>query len=76
VYTQIDTGSSDLWVDPTCANGNSPSYCAKFLVYYPDNSSTVSDAGEALSITYGTGSVNGEYLIDNVVLGSKLKTDL
>ena len=59
-------------MDPTCANANTPAYCEQFPVYDPNKSSTVSDSGEAMSLSYGSGSVSGEYLIDDVVLGSKL----
>ncbi|KAF8861534.1 acid protease, partial [Acephala macrosclerotiorum] len=70
VQVQIDTGSYELWVDPLCSNANSPTYCAQFNVYNPNNSSTASDEGESFDFLYGTGEAAGEYLIDDVVIGS------
>ncbi|KUJ09001.1 acid protease [Mollisia scopiformis] len=70
LQVQIDTGSYELWVDPDCANGNDPTYCETFNVYYPGNSSTASDEGESFDLLYGTGEATGEYLIDDIVIGS------
>lgn len=70
VQVQIDTGSYELWVNPECANSNSPNYCAQFSVYDPDKSSTASDAGYGFDLVYGTGEASGEYLIDDIVIGS------
>ncbi|KAE8447304.1 hypothetical protein EG329_010862 [Mollisiaceae sp. DMI_Dod_QoI] len=70
VQVQIDTGSYELWVDPLCSNANTPSYCTTFNVYNPDTSTTASDEGESFDFLYGTGEASGEYLIDEVVIGS------
>lgn len=70
VQVQIDTGSYELWVNPECANSASPSYCAQFNVYDPDKSSTASDVGYGFDLVYGTGEASGEYLIDDIVIGS------
>ena len=67
----LDTGSSELWVDPVCANSYDPTFCASLPVYYPNNSSTAVDVGLPFSISYGTGDVSGEYLTDTVLAGSK-----
>ena len=71
MYTQLDTGSSDFWVDPQCANAQDAAFCAQFPEYDPSKSSTVYDAGEELNNTYGIGAVIGEFLIDAVVIGSR-----
>ncbi|TVY91376.1 Candidapepsin [Lachnellula willkommii] len=65
----MDTGSSELWVDPNCTNSYSSSQCASFGVYVPSHSSTSQDLGTKFAIQYGTGSVNGEYFTDNLNMG-------
>lgn len=65
----MDTGSSELWVDPNCTNSYSSSQCASFGVYIPSHSSTSKDLGTKFAIQYGTGSVNGEYFTDNLNMG-------
>ncbi|TVY38468.1 putative aspartic-type endopeptidase [Lachnellula subtilissima] len=68
----MDTGSSELWVDPDCTNSYSPSECASFGRYIPSHSSTSRDLGTKFAIQYGIGSVNGEYFTDNLIMGGSL----
>lgn len=75
VTVQLDTGSSDLWVDPQCANAGSSSsvaLCNSYPAYDPYSSSTAYDTGSAMSLEYGTGSCAGEYLVDTVSFGGVL----
>jgi hypothetical protein len=72
VDVTLDTGSSDLWVDPECSASYSPSYCQSFPQYNPFTSQTYADTGVPFGIEYGTGSVNGEYVTDSVLLGGQL----
>ena len=71
VSIQIDTGSSDLWVDPTCSTSGSVSFCQSYPVYDPHSSSTAFDTGHGMSLAYGKGSCSGEYLLDSVILGGE-----
>ncbi|KAF8507481.1 aspartic peptidase A1 [Hysterangium stoloniferum] len=62
----LDTGSSDLWVASTqCSIGcqGTPA------VYNPASSSTFSDGGRTVSITYGSGAVRGGLCTDDVSIG-------
>jgi len=65
----FDTGSSDIWVPNTgCTPANNcPS--GRHL-YNPSASSTYKDTGKPFSITYGSGTVSGETVIDRVQVGS------
>lgn len=67
----LDTGSSELWVDPTCANSYNPARCDTLPRYDPNNSSTAVDEGQPFSIQYGTGATSGEYLLDTVNIAGK-----
>jgi len=71
---QIDTGSSDLWVNPNCIAAGSAdqvAFCQYFPVYDPHFSSTAVDTGISMSLSYETGSCSGEYLLDTVAVGGK-----
>lgn len=62
----LDTGSSDLWVASTqCSQGcnqvNGP--------FNPSSSTTFKNANQAVSITYGSGAVEGTIAADTVTMG-------
>ncbi|TVY43409.1 Candidapepsin, partial [Lachnellula occidentalis] len=65
----MDTGSSELWVNPDCTNSYSSQQCTSYGRYTPSSSSTSHDVGAKFAIRYGTGSVNGEYFTDNLSMG-------
>lgn len=78
VSVQIDTGSSDLWVDPTCSQAGSVSavsICNALPVYNALTSSTAKSAGESMVLYYGKGSVIGEYITDTVTVGGKTNSN-
>jgi hypothetical protein len=70
VEVDIDTGSSELWVNPNCSNAWYPYGCTQNGFYVPTSSSTRQLSSQAFSITYGLGSVSGFYIKDNIAMGS------
>ena len=66
VEVQLDTGSSELWVDPDCAVSFYPTGCAANGLYTPTNSFTSHNLTKSFTITYGIGSASGTYFTDNV----------
>jgi hypothetical protein len=69
VVVVLDTGSSELWVNPTCSSALSSSqaaWCNENPVYDSAKSSSVEDQGESGTLSDGQGSVTGEYLEDVV----------
>lgn len=62
----LDTGSSDLWVASTqCAQG-----CAKAKTKYsPSSSSSFTTQNETVSISYGSGAMEGIIAADVVSMG-------
>lgn len=68
----LDTGSNDLWVNPSCATANIPDYCAQFAQFDWTASSTFQDLEEAHIITYGKGNVTYQWVADAVAIGGKL----
>ncbi|ROT38064.1 acid protease [Sodiomyces alkalinus F11] len=72
VYAQLDTGSFELWVNPTCANLRPADerFCEAVGTYEPSNSSTSNPLGTSATLRYGIGSANITYLRDDITLGS------
>ena len=71
VKVALDTGSSELWVNPQCANAGSASQrasCTSNGSYNPKNSKTANITDEPGSITYGKGEVEFEYVSDDIAL--------
>ncbi|KAB5546967.1 aspartic peptidase domain-containing protein [Coniochaeta sp. 2T2.1] len=66
----IDTGSSDLWVNPSCETSGQPDFCASFPQFDYTASSTIQDTGYADILAYGKGNVTIEYVTDVVTIGS------
>ncbi|KUJ08226.1 acid protease [Mollisia scopiformis] len=62
----LDTGSSELWVNPTCSSSYNPTVCDELPRYDPALSSTSEDLDGTFDIAYGTGDVSGEYWWDTV----------
>jgi hypothetical protein len=71
VDVQLDTGSSELWVDPYCAGSYDPTVCNELPRYNPTTSSTAVDLAGTFDIQYGTGDVQGEYWSDTVNIAGK-----
>ncbi|KAK1730082.1 eukaryotic aspartyl protease [Colletotrichum acutatum] len=67
----IDTGSSELWVNPNCANAGSTAQtqsCRANGQYDPQDSSTSSVYRQTGRIKYGKGEVVLQYVSDNITL--------
>jgi len=62
----LDTGSSNLWVPGTDCTGTS---CNGKQKYNSGGSSTYVPNGEPITIQYGTGSMTGTLVYDNVNMG-------
>ncbi|KAE9362827.1 acid protease, partial [Stipitochalara longipes BDJ] len=73
VDVQMDTGSSELWVNPTCSNAWNPSSCIANGFYNPASSSTKRLTSSTFSIQYGIGSASGLCVLDNIAMGSRCK---
>lgn len=67
----LDTGSSELWVNPTCATSGQPDYCESFSQFDYTSSSTINDTGYSNMLAYGKGNVTIEYVTDVVSIGCK-----
>jgi len=71
VTVQLDTGSSELWVNPTCSTVQSPSnraYCNSIPRYVPGTSSK--NLNTPFVIHYGKGDTTGTYYTDDISIGS------
>ncbi|KAK3381050.1 aspartic peptidase domain-containing protein [Podospora didyma] len=66
----VDTGSSDLWVNPNCANTFDPAECNAEPYYDYTRSSTFNDTGYSDFLAYGSGNVTVEWVFETVSLGS------
>ena len=69
---QLDTGSTDLWVNPNCANidgATQVAFCNSFPRYSPAASSSFVDTGAGTTLQYGKGDATIEYVKDFVRAG-------
>jgi hypothetical protein len=77
VKVVLDTGSFELWVDPTCSAASTSDQaadCKAAGLYDPTSSSTVVDMKASNELPYGKGVVDIAYVADNIQLpgsGSK-----
>lgn len=67
----IDTGSTELWVNPTCETSGQPDYCESFSQFDYTSSSTINDTGYSNMLAYGKGNVTIEYVTDVVSIGCR-----
>jgi hypothetical protein len=77
VVVALDTGSSELWVDPDCANAGSAAlttYCLTTGSYNPSLSTTSSNLGATFDFGYGKGEASGTYYTDSVGAGTAIVT--
>ncbi|KKA28040.1 hypothetical protein TD95_001556 [Thielaviopsis punctulata] len=72
IYVQIDTGSFELWVNPTCDNLSSGDkiFCEAVGHYDVNSSSTVTGPDGSKSLVYGIGAANVTYYKDSISIGS------
>lgn len=68
----IDTGSFEMWVNPTCSKSNVPEFCEVFGHYDPALSSTCQKLNGQFTIKYGSGSVAGDYYKDDIYISGEL----
>ena len=74
VRVQVDTGSSELWVNPNCATTVSAELrrlCMSMTPYDTKQSSTFRDAQQSGTIQYGSGSVAMRYTFDSITVGGE-----
>ena len=67
----LDTGSSELWVDPVCATIDSKTEmaaCVEGGSYNPNESSTMVDMNSTNEIVYGSGAVELAYVSDSIAI--------
>ncbi|KAH6669845.1 aspartic peptidase domain-containing protein [Halenospora varia] len=69
VIVSIDTGSSELWVNPDCGNVEVRDLCDTLSRHHPENPTTAKDLKNTFSINYDLGSTTGEYSTDNLAIG-------
>ncbi len=69
VPVHVDTGSSELWVNPNCGKSNSPAFCQTQPRF--TYSTTLVDTGSMGTISYGTGSASVVYVADHLGVGRK-----
>ncbi|CAK7239646.1 MAG: hypothetical protein STHCBS139747_001080 [Sporothrix thermara] len=70
-YVQLDTGSFELWVNPTCKTGLSlsdASFCEAVGNFDTSASSTFTSLKQAKQLRYGIGSANITYVTDDISL--------
>lgn len=68
----IDTGSYELWVNPSCSSSADAQLCQSYGMYYPQQSETSTLVGGNFDISYGTGAVRGKYWSDTMGIASKI----
>ena len=70
VYVQLDTGSFELWVNPTCSSLDAADekFCDAVGSYNTSLSSTAVDMDSTKTLSYGIGSADITYFTDNIAL--------
>lgn len=73
VTVQLDTGSSELWVNPDCTAAPTvelQSFCESLPRYNPATSTSSNNLGDNFDLQYGKGEAVGVYYTDNIKVGS------
>jgi Eukaryotic aspartyl protease len=73
VTVQLDTGSSQLWVNPNCVTAGGAAdvaYCNSLKRYDPTKSATSKNLGIPFDLSYGSGEAVGFYYTDDIMIGS------
>ena len=74
VVVQLDTGSTDLWVNPICSKADGASaqtYCESLPQFDYRASSTFTNLNDSYTLQYGKGEANIEWVTDTVSAGCK-----
>ncbi|KKY39864.1 putative acid protease [Diaporthe ampelina] len=71
----VDTGSSNLWLNPTCETSGEQQYCESFPQFNADDSSTIEGTSFGQLLSYGKGNASVEFVTDNLGIGSVNITD-
>lgn len=69
VTVLVDTGSSNLWMNPTCETSGQQKYCEKFPQFNYNDSSSIADTTFGQLLSYGKGNASVEYVGDNIRIG-------
>ncbi|KAK7706807.1 hypothetical protein SLS63_013893 [Diaporthe eres] len=69
VTVLVDTGSANLWVNPTCETSGQQKYCESFPQFNVDDSSSIADTSFGQLLSYGKGNASVEYVTDNIGIG-------
>lgn len=69
VTVLVDTGSANLWVNPTCETSGQQKYCESFPQFNVDESSSIADTSFGQLLSYGKGNASVEYITDNIGIG-------
>lgn len=78
MYAQLDTGSWELWVNPSCASLTSSAdktFCDAVGQYDPDDSSSSEATSESKKLNYGIGSASVDYVVDDIALSDSVKLE-
>lgn len=65
----VDTGSSNLWLNPTCETSGQQKYCESFPQFNYNESSSLEDTSFAQLLSYGKGNASVEFVTDNILFG-------
>lgn len=68
---QVDSGSSEIWVNPVCSTSPAPAACSNFPRYTQSKSTSAVDMKKTFSLGYSGGSAAGAYVTDTFTIGSK-----
>jgi len=66
----LDSGSADFWIGSETCTSTAGGGCGNHNFLGNNTSSTFNNTGQPFQVTYGTGSVSGTIVTDNVVIGN------
>ena len=69
VELSLDTGSSDIWVNPLCAGSRDAETCESYSRFNCTRSPTCTETEQAMGLRYGTGFALGRYYTDDIHIG-------
>ncbi|CAH0015783.1 unnamed protein product [Clonostachys rhizophaga] len=75
IYAQLDTGSFELWVNPTCSglSTSDAKFCEAVGKYKPGSSSSSKSLSKSGKLNYGIGGAEVDYYSDTIGLSSSSK---